>query len=302
MRPIRRAGLFAAVFVVAAVSPVAAQDEAALKSFFEGRRVTVRIDMPGTQEGVNVFPERNGQMNLPDYRSNLRQYGVSIRAGDTVVVTLVKVKKDLVEFQLAGGGYGTFGDDTSADVYIPLVEKSDREKDLEHRIHDEDDEHERRRMQRELDELRERRERENRRIEAERERRSALKAQQIAEARLHGGSRFNLRWDRVPADLTPGAVMAALTEYVDFEDAPPHAVPAPPLPPPPAVPAAGDLSALRKGMTRAEAEQLFGRPAQVSDHRDGSLLVTTLVFVSGDQRLAADFVEGVLVRYTITSK
>jgi len=44
------------------------------------------------------------------------------------------------------------------------------------------------------------RERENRRIAVERERLSEAKAERIAERRLRGGSRFNLRYDeRVPA-------------------------------------------------------------------------------------------------------
>jgi hypothetical protein len=32
------------------------------------------------------------------------------------------------------------------------------------------------------------------------------------------------------------------------------------------------------------------------------MAVTTLLFASGDQRISADFVEDVLVRYTIRSK
>jgi hypothetical protein len=64
----------------------------------------------------------------------------------------------------------------------------------------------------------------------------------------------------------------------------------------------GDMSLLRKGMTRVEAERAFGRPIESSQRRDGDFAVTTLVFDAGDQRVAADFVEDVLVRYTITSK
>jgi len=59
---------------------------------------------------------------------------------------------------------------------------------------------------------------------------------------------------------------------------------------------------LRKGMSRGEAERAFGRPVDVSERRDGGLLVTTLAFDVGDQRVVADFVEDVLVKYTVTSK
>jgi hypothetical protein len=51
-----------------------------------------------------------------------------VRRGDQVLVTKVKVKKDLIEFQLGGGGYGTFGDDASPHVNVPLAAKTQREK------------------------------------------------------------------------------------------------------------------------------------------------------------------------------
>ncbi len=55
-------------------------------------------------------------------------------------------------------------------------------------------------------------------------------------------------------------------------------------------------------MQRGEAERAFGRAVESSERREGALAITTLVFVVGEQRIAADFVEDVLVRYTITSK
>ena len=42
--------------VLGLTAPALAQNEGALKSAFEGRRVTVRIDMPGSADGV-VFVE-----------------------------------------------------------------------------------------------------------------------------------------------------------------------------------------------------------------------------------------------------
>ena len=53
--PLVSRSLLAAVsFAVIAAAPAQAQDEAALRSYFEGRRVTVKIDMPGTSDGVDV--------------------------------------------------------------------------------------------------------------------------------------------------------------------------------------------------------------------------------------------------------
>ena len=94
--------------------------------------------------------------------------------------------------------------------------------------------------------------------------------------------------------------MAALADYVDFsaagfETRTDNSVPAAqPRPPADTLP--------RKGMTRAEAEREFGTPVEVSEHREGALTVTTLVFARYEQRIATDFVEDVLVRYLITSR
>jgi len=275
-------------------TPAAAQTEAALKSYFEGKRVTLRLDMPGSADGVDVHADASRAVDFKRYNNDLKRYGTALRSGDSVPITLVKVKDDLIEFHLAGGGFGTFGDDTSTSASIPFVDKSQHEKDLEKRVKDEDDRDRRRRLQSELDEVRGRRERENRRIAAERERIEEIKKERIAERRLRGGSRFNLRYqDEVPPGLRPEDVMTALAEYVDFGGR----SDARDVPPP-----AADITQLRKGMTRAEAERAFGRVVESSQRRDGALAVTTLVFDIGDQRLAADFVEDVLVRYTITSK
>jgi hypothetical protein len=290
----------AAVLCVAGAAPAAAQNEDALRTFFEGKRVALRIDMPGAAEGVDVKADAREALNFPRYRDSLKRYGTAIRSGDSVTVTLVKVKKDLIEFQLGGGGYGTFGDDTSTTVYIADAPKTEREKQLEKRVKDEDDRAVRRKLQAELDDLHDRRERENKRIAVERERASAAKAERIAERRLRGGSRFNLRYDdRVPAGIRPDDVMAALAEYVDFGSLPPASMRPSRMPEP--SPAA-DITQLRKGMTRAEAVRAFGKPADASERKDGGLLVNTLVFVVGDQRISADFVEDICVRYTISSK
>jgi hypothetical protein len=284
------------VWLLALAVPAAAQTEAALKSYFEGQRVTLRMDMPGDADGVDVHADAKQAIDYDKYKNNLKRHGTAIRAGDSAVVTLVKMKKDLIEFQLGGGGFGTFGDDTSTSANLPLVERSARERELEQRIKDEDDRDRRRRLERELDDLRDRRERENRRIVVERERIEESKRARLADERLHGGSRFNLRYDdRVPAGMRVEDVMAALAEYVDFSGRPGAGVAA--VPPP-----SGDLSMLRKGLSRAEVERLFGPPSSSSDRREGGLSVTTVVFIVEDRRVSADFVDDVLIRYAIMSR
>jgi hypothetical protein len=44
------------------------------------------------------------------------------------------VKKNMIEFQLDGGGFGTFGEDTSTKLETKNIENSDYEKDLEKQI------------------------------------------------------------------------------------------------------------------------------------------------------------------------
>jgi hypothetical protein len=284
--------------VLALATPVAAQNEAALKSYFEGTRVTLRLDMPGTSDGVDVQTDASRAVDYQKHGNDLRRYGASIHAGESVSVTLVKVKKDLIEFQLGGGGFGTFGDDTSTSVTMRLVEKGERERNLEKRIREEDDRARRRELQRDLDDLRDRRERENRRITEEHERAEALKRERVADERLRGGSRFNVRYaNRVPVDIRPEDLIAALVEYVEFRpaDARNPSAPAPSA-------TGGDIGLLRKGMLRAEVERAFGRAVESSERDEGGLATAALVFVVGQQRIAADFVENVLVRYTVTSK
>ena len=85
----------------------------------------------------------------------------------------------------------------------------------------------------------------------------------------------------------------APAEYIDTKPAVDAAAPKP----------AGDAVLPRKGMTRGDAERAFGKPViDAVDRREGSVVITTLVFVSGDQKITADFIEDVLVRYTITSR
>ena len=292
----RRVLIAIGVGLVAAMgTPAAAQDEGALRSFFEGRRVTLTIDMPATSDGVDVRADSSRPLDQK-YGERLKEYGTAIHARESATVTLVKVKKDLIEFQLGGGGFGTFGDDTSTSVYIPHVERSNREKDLDRLIKDEDDSRRRRRLEDERDELRERRERENRRIDAERAIAETRKKELLAERRLAGGSRFNLRYENaVPSGIKPEEVMAALAQYVDFS---PAGFPASRIDR-----SASTSSTLpRKGMTRAEAEREFGAPENANEHREGGLTVTTLRFVSRDQQITADFVEDIMVRFSMTSR
>ena len=278
----------------ALAAPARAQDEAALRAYFEGRTVRVRVAMPATEAGIDVYPGTAQPIDYPELAKRMKANGVALEAGQPALVTKLKVKGKLIEFQLDGGGYGTAGDPTDPTVSVQSVPKTQREKDLEQAVKKETDPTLKRRLEGELDGLRSEREREDRRNRAIAATATERKREYIRERRLQGGSRFNLRYrDGVPpAALTVEAVKTALAEYVDFEG---PSMPAPPEP------QAGPL-ALRKGMAADEADRLLGAPASTSDRKEGTLAVNVRTYDSPSGRVRAEFVEGVLVRFTITSR
>ena len=124
--------LLALVHLPLAHLPVGrAQSEAALKEYFEGRTVTLKIAMPGTEDGVDVYPDLPKPLDFPRHADRLKDYGTALRAGDKALVTKLKVKSKLIEFQLDGGGYGTMGDETSSNVSVANAPKTKREQNLE---------------------------------------------------------------------------------------------------------------------------------------------------------------------------
>ena len=136
-----------AVALIAILSTsAAAQSEADLKRQFEGRKVTVLIDMPATKDGVNIYSEREQSMDFSEYARLIKQFGVAVEEGDRIMITKIRVKEKHIEFQLGGGGYGTIGDETQPSVPDSSVGKSNREKRLEGDIKKETNETRRRQM------------------------------------------------------------------------------------------------------------------------------------------------------------
>ena len=68
--------LFAVVLF--SIGSVSAQSEADLKQYFEGWRVEVKIEMPASRGGVNVYPERAQILDFGHYRDLLKKYDVSV--------------------------------------------------------------------------------------------------------------------------------------------------------------------------------------------------------------------------------
>lgn len=308
-----------AVLVMVFVCQLAGQDAAGISTFFEGKQVVVKMDLPGTQQGVDIFPQRTQALDLKSYSNRIKKFGTSLRNGDRVLVTKVKVKNDSIEFQLGGGGYGTASDDTDSSVHYTPSDKSGREKDLEDQIKNETDPDRRRSLERELDDVRARRERRDDRDKAAAEDAAESKKQRIDIRRQQGGSRFNIRFDKVAAPgMTRESVMAALAPYVEF---PPETfgntdaagarnrqpVSDPKGPPAPVATApsqdtSNGVQSLKKGLTRSQVEGLFGQATETHDRSQDGLRITSCTYQTKDALVKTDFVNGVLVGYTVSSR
>lgn len=284
--------------LVLATTPLAGQSEGALREYFEGRTVSPKLAMPGTENGVDVYPGSPRPLDYPRYASRLKEYGTAIRAGEPVTVTKVKVKAKHIEFQLGGGGYGTFGEETASGVPTQAAPKTKRESNLEAELKRETDPARKRAMKEELDDLKAAREREDARNRSAVAEAEEHRKENIRQRRIEGGSRFNIRYaDRVPAEaLSPDAVIAALAQYVDFGQLHSRASePSPMVPTPRPGP-------LRKGLLLQEVDATLGSPLESTERKEGNLKVIQRKYSAPMGQVTAEFVEGVLIRYTITSE
>jgi hypothetical protein len=293
--------------------PARAQNEGILRQAFEGRVVTVQIDMPATQRGVDVYPLDPMPVNFRDVAQRLKDNSTALKIGQQVMVTKVVVKGNShIEFQLGGGGYGTFGDNTSdgSGLYFTPQGETKAEKALRDSIRKAQGPTKRKQFERELASLRQERERENARAEAE-----AKQAQSVIEANLRAkraesGSRFNVRYrNGIPADaLTPDGLMRSLAQYVDFGPANGSmatgggAAPAgaPGAPGGSTAAARPAVSSLKKGLLLEDVEAILGPAATASEKKEGRLTLLERTYRKDGQRVAASFVNGVMIDFAIT--
>ena len=312
---LRRLSLFLLFALAIALLPCAAQNsgQAALQSYFVGKQVTLQVDMPGTQQGVDLRLDRDDPMDWKQYSNRLKQFGPAIRSGDRATVTTLVVKKNLIEFQLDGGGFGTFWDDTDTTVTPYQVDKSGYEKQLERDISNTTDPQRKRDLQRELNHVRNQRDREQRADDRAASIASQLKAQQVADKRLRGGSRFNLRWSSpIPQDqLTPESLMKLLDAYVDFGDLQQQKAILKPVAQNPAAavnaPAKGKdsspITQLKRGMQIGEVSEMMGLGRQLSQTTSDEGLKTQIFeYLPEEYRVEVTYVDGVVVRYSISSR
>ncbi len=293
-----------------AAVPLWSQDAQSLSQFFEGKQVVVKIDMPGSQQGIDIYPQKDNMLDAKAYGKRMKSFPIALHNGDAVMITTVKVKDKLIEFQLGGGGFGTFGDDTDTSVKFTPAPKSDREKDLENQLANTDDQDQKNQIQRELDYLRRQRERDDQRNKALAEQAAQVKTMQVNEDRMKGGSRFNLKYDgKVPPNLTPQDVMAALSQFVSFPPGmtggAPQAVAggtgagATAATSAPAGGASATINGLQKGMHQDQVRAILGNPTGSADTDHDGLQVHSETYVQGSSYIHAEFVNGVLVRYSV---
>jgi hypothetical protein len=294
---------FACAGVLFCLSLTAQCQPSSLEEYFKGKQVVVKLDMPGTQRGVDLKFSDASPMNWKEYSSRIKANGVAIHQGDIARITNFVVKKDMIELQLDGGGFGTFGDDSSTTVAARTEGKSDYERDLERQLNVTTDPDQRRRIQRDLDRARSRRESQNAANEGEAKIASQLKEQQVADKRLRGGSRFNLRWQgSVPSDLrNPEAVISLLGEYLRFDvpsQAPPSSAETVQNSNNPGAPA----TQLRRGMTIDEVANLLGQGKLLSESVSTDGLKTQVYeYAGGGVTTTVTCVDGVVVKYSMTS-
>ncbi len=137
-RPFHIAFLTAAAFSQLGFGQAAPETpEDRIKRSLEGRQMLVKMDMPASDIGVNVFVD-NSEVTLDadNYKKLVKDSGVSIRQGSRPRITGVKFAGGGIELELDGGG--SPGRDwvvgrVVLDQPAPVA-KSDRELELERRL------------------------------------------------------------------------------------------------------------------------------------------------------------------------
>jgi len=281
------------VLLISGVACLHAQSEGALRQAFEGKTVRVKMDLPATNEGVDIQYRGEPPLDFRSYSQRIKRFGVSLRNGDSVMVTTVRVKGKNIEFQLGGGGYGTFGD-PSGNVSLGTVSKSRREQDLERDIRNETNMTRRNQLSRELSRIAADRERENSDRRAREVELTALRQREIEEKRLQAGSRFNLRFpdnylkETVP---TPEEIRTMLREYVDFDGMGGNGEPAMPR-----------SNQVRKGMQTDEVYGILGEPSDTTRGSLGEFEQVTATWVQSGGATKVVFINGVAVKISVQTR
>jgi hypothetical protein len=75
--------------------------QAKLTQAFQGKSVSLKMDMPATNKGVVVAA---GSIDQEKYQKRLKTYGTAIKNGEATVITGVRISGDEIVVEFAGGG------------------------------------------------------------------------------------------------------------------------------------------------------------------------------------------------------
>ena len=199
----RRSWLPGLAVALCALTASADPKEDALRAALVGKYVTVKIDMPASHKGVDLRFDKEEPFALGEHYQRLKEFDVAIREGDRVPITYVKLKDDMIEIHLGGGGFNWISDKTTQS--FSSSSKTSRESELERRIKNETDRTRKREMQDELDDLRRDRQRRDDRRRREIEDYNSAASERDRNKALRSGSRFNLRFKKnVPQGALSG--------------------------------------------------------------------------------------------------
>lgn len=277
-------------------APLWAQDEDALARALEGKSVVVSVDMPGADDGVDVWPWADSKVDYSELGDRTRRFGVAIEKGASAMITKIRVRKKEIEVQLDGGGYSG---PNGAPYMSTSVRKSQREKDLEDDLKVTTDPSRKKQVRNQLRDVQGRRRREETRLKAEAEQARILREAEIRELRLRSGSRFNLRFeDRVQAEAaTEEAVLAALSGLATFGESGGATTGVTAAPRREANP-----MALQKGMSEQDVQSLFGAPSDRSQSEAAGLTIVASRYEFDGGVVTAKFAEGALVSWKMESR
>jgi hypothetical protein len=95
------------IFILGLCSAVvSAQSESALKRYFEGKQIALRIAIPDTTHGVDVYPERAQSLDIREYTERLNESGALLDRGETASIKKLEVHSNRIEVILADNGTG----------------------------------------------------------------------------------------------------------------------------------------------------------------------------------------------------
>ena len=88
------------------VATASAQSERTLNRYFEGKQVTLRIAIPRTRHGVDVYPERAQPLDIGDYTKRLSESGALYNRGEKASIKRLEVHSDRINVIFAANSTG----------------------------------------------------------------------------------------------------------------------------------------------------------------------------------------------------